>query len=114
MNPAFFNQVAYDGVYKAVLAQPSDEPYATIAFAFAHPWIMAPLAFFALAVELGAPLALVHRRIGQVWVAATFGMHWGIHLFMNLVFPYPIFGFAFLYRDKREGEEGGDGAASAI
>jgi hypothetical protein len=90
------HQVAYDGLYKAVLAHPSDEPYPLIRLAFEHPWIMPPLAFLALGLEIGAPLALVHRRVGYVWSALTFGMHWGIHAFMNLVFPYNLFGIAFL------------------
>lgn len=89
-------QVAYDGLYKSLVAHPSDEPYPVIAFAFAHPWIMTPLACFALAVEAGAPLVLFNRRAAQVWALLALGMHWGIHLFMNLVFPYQVFGFAFL------------------
>ncbi|MBA2321233.1 MAG: HTTM domain-containing protein [Deltaproteobacteria bacterium] len=90
------HQIAYDGVYKAVIAHPSDEPYPIIAFAFAHPWVMAPLAVFALVTEIGAPIALVHRRVGEVWAVLTLGMHWGIHAFMNLVFPYHMFAIAFL------------------
>jgi hypothetical protein len=89
-------QIAYDGVYKAVLAHPKDEPYPIIAFAFQHPWIMLPLAVLALTLELGSPLALVHPKVGYAWSALTLGMHWGIHAFMNLVFPYHVFGIAFL------------------
>ena len=89
-------QIAYDGIYKAVLAPPSDQPGPLVALAYDHPIVMLPLAGGALVLETFAPLVLVHRRLGQVWSIACVGMHWGIHAFMNLVFPYPISGMAFL------------------
>ncbi|MDP2313975.1 MAG: HTTM domain-containing protein [Pseudomonadota bacterium] len=90
------DQVAYDGIYKHVLAPDSEQPGDLIGFAYRHSWIMFPLAMGSLVLESLAPIALVHRRVGQLWSVATMGMHWGIHLFMNLVFPYPISGMAFL------------------
>lgn len=90
------DQVAYDGIYKAVLGPEGDAPSPYIAFAYRHPWIMGPLATGALLLETFAPLALLHRRLGYLFSIGAVGMHWGIHLFMNLVFPYPISGMAFL------------------
>ncbi|MFN7142745.1 MAG: hypothetical protein ACK4YP_03145 [Myxococcota bacterium] len=121
------DQVAYDGVYKAVLGPEKDAPPELIGFAYRHPWILAPMATGALVLEAFAPVALLHRRIGQAWSIGAVGMHWGIHAFMNLVFPYPISGMAFLsffplekllpraWREEpqaapEEAEEGGEAA----
>lgn len=91
------DQIAYDGLYKGLLGRDDrDMPSPLIAYAFAYPWLLGPAATGSLLVELGAPVALLHRRIGYAWSLAAVGMHWGIHLFMNLVFPYPISGMAFL------------------
>jgi hypothetical protein len=90
------DQVAYDGIYKVVLAPKGDQPYSAIAFAYRHTWMMMPLATGALLLETFAPLALLHRRLGYLFSVSAVGMHWGIHIFMNLVFPYPISGLAFL------------------
>jgi hypothetical protein len=49
-----------------------------------------------LVIELGAPLALLDRRLGYVWALAAWGFHAGVVLLMNIWFPYPLFGFAFL------------------
>jgi hypothetical protein len=59
-----------------------------------HAWFFTPLAFFTLAVELGAPLAL-HRRIARAWVCAAWLFHAGILALMAIVFPYPLAGVAF-------------------
>ena len=48
-----------------------------------------------MAIELGAPLALVHRRIGYAWAAIAWGFHAGVVLLMNIVFLYPLSGIAF-------------------
>lgn len=90
------DQIAYDGIYKAVLAPAGDEPSPLIGWAYRYPLAMAAFATSALALELGAPLVLLNRHVARVWAVATVGMHWGIHAFMNLVFPYPISGLAFL------------------
>ncbi|MES2638033.1 MAG: hypothetical protein V4850_01065 [Myxococcota bacterium] len=91
------DQIAYDGLYKGLLGRDDrDMPSPLIAYAFSYAWLLGPAATGSLMVELGAPIALLHRRIGYAWSLAAIGMHWGIHLFMNLVFPYPISGMAFL------------------
>jgi hypothetical protein len=53
------------------------------------------MAVAALAVELGAPLALVRPRWGYVWVAAAWGFHVGVLALMAIVFPYQLLGIAF-------------------
>ena len=48
-----------------------------------------------MAVELGAPLALLDRRLRNAWVGATWLMHLGILATMAIGFPSPLFGVAF-------------------
>ena len=49
-----------------------------------------------LALELGAPLALLHRRAGRVWAVSAFGMHWGIRAIMGITFRYQMSGAGFV------------------
>lgn len=90
------DQISYDAIYKAVLAPPRDQPSPLVSWAWNHPQLMALFATSALFLELGAPLVLVNRHLARAWALGAIGMHWGIHAFMNLVFPYPISGVAFL------------------
>jgi hypothetical protein len=48
-----------------------------------------------LALELGAPLALVDPRAGRGWAVSAFGMHWGIRAIMGIRFRYQLCGAAF-------------------
>ncbi|QGU06399.1 hypothetical protein COCCU_02225 [Corynebacterium occultum] len=54
------------------------------------------LAGTALAVELGAPLALIDRRLGQGFVIAAWGMHAGIRVIMGIKFKYNLSGISYL------------------
>ncbi len=58
-------------------------------------WMFRALAVLTLVVELGAPLALVHRRAAAVWVLAVIGFHLGVLVLMTIVFPFPLSGVAF-------------------
>jgi hypothetical protein len=66
-------------------------------------WPFAALAVATLVVELGAPLALVHRRLALVWAGAAIGFHVGVLASMAIFFPYPMSGIAFapLFRAER-------------
>jgi hypothetical protein len=86
------NYVAYDNLRKIELGD-SHSPLAE--WVVPHAWLFTPLAFFTLVVELGAPLALLHRRIAWVWVAGAWLFHAGILALMAIVFPYPLAGVAF-------------------
>lgn len=55
----------------------------------------APLAVGVLVIELGAPLALVNRRIAIAWSAAAWLMHAVIAATMFVVFHWPLLGVAF-------------------
>ncbi|GAA2039809.1 hypothetical protein GCM10009720_20440 [Yaniella flava] len=50
----------------------------------------------ALAIELGSPLSMVHRRCGQVFSIAAWGMHIGIRYIMGIKFPYNTSGVSYL------------------
>jgi len=45
--------------------------------------------------KLGAPLALLDRRLGRAWAGAAFGMHWGIKAVMGITFRYHLSGAAY-------------------
>ena len=49
-----------------------------------------------IALELGAPIALLGGRVRTIWVAAVWLMHALIAATMFIVFPLPLFGVAFL------------------
>jgi len=86
------NQIAYDNLRRAVLgAKPS--VWATPMLE--HPYVFNILATMTMFVELGAPLALLHRRIALLWAATAWGFHVGVIFLMHIFFPYPIFGLAF-------------------
>jgi hypothetical protein len=94
------NQIAYDNLRRAVLgARPS--VWATPMLE--HPIVFNILAGMTMVVELGAPLALVHRRIALAWAAMAWGFHVGVLFLMHIFFPYPLFGMAFapLFRLER-------------
>ena len=87
------NQIAVDNLRKALLGAP-------IAV-FATPLLDAPASFtivsgLTLVLELGAPVALLGRRIAIAWALGAWAFHVGVVLVMNIWFPYPLFGFAYL------------------
>lgn len=89
---SLLRQVAWDGLRKELLGE-LPPPLAT--FVYDHVWLFSLLAIGTLVVELGAPLALLDRRIGYVWALAAFPMHWGIYLIMGVTFRYYLWGLAY-------------------
>ena len=49
-----------------------------------------------LVLELGAPLALADRRLGWLFAAGAFSMHWGIKVITRITFPYNLSGVLYL------------------
>jgi hypothetical protein len=86
------NYVAYDNLRKAELGDHYSPLAGTV---LSQAWLFTPLAFATLAVELGAPLALLSRGAARTWAAAAWGFHVGILALMAIVFPYPLLGVAF-------------------
>lgn len=86
------NFVAYDNLRKVELG----DLYSPLgAFMVRYDWLFPPLAAVSLSVELGSPLALVHRRIAYVWCALAWSFHVGVLAVMWIVFHYPLLGLAF-------------------
>lgn len=87
------NQIAVDNLRKALLG----DPVAPLAHPFLdHPGPLVVFSVMTLVIELGAPLALAHRRIAYAWALTAWGFHVGVILMMNIWFPYPLLGLAFL------------------
>lgn len=87
------NQIAYDNVRKAVLG----DRIAPLATTFLeHGPLLIAFSAATLAIELGAPLALLGGRIARLWALGAWGFHLGMVLLMNIWFPYPLFGIAFI------------------
>ena len=85
-------QVAYDNARKLLLG----DFYSPLGLWLAQwEWIWAPLAIAAFALELGAPLAMLHPRIAWIWAVGAWGFHVGVLLTMGILFPYPLFGIAY-------------------
>jgi len=65
------------------------------AFMVRYDALFPPLAALSLVVELGAPLALLHRRLALVWCALAWSFHVGVLAVMWIVFHYPLLGLAY-------------------
>lgn len=61
------------------------------------------LAAVSLMLELGAPLALLHRRVGAAWALAVWAFHLGVLLLMAIgfVFQLSFVAFAPFFRTER-------------
>ncbi len=81
------HQVLFDNVRKELLGDPSS-PLA--AWFVGQTWLMAPAAVASMILELGAPVALLHRRAGQLWALAAVGFHIGVLALMYIMFPYHL------------------------
>jgi hypothetical protein len=89
---SLLRQVAWDGLRKELVGQP---PPPQAAFIYQHVWLFTVFAVMSLIVELGAPFALLNRRLGYLWVLAAFPMHWGIYFIMGISFKYYLWGLAY-------------------
>jgi len=90
---ALREQLAYNGLRK--LAFGGQLPLFN-AFLVRHGGLLVPFAWGTLALELGAPLALLGRRASLVWSAVAWTFHVGVLITMSISFFYPLSGLAFL------------------
>lgn len=86
------NQIAMDNARKLLLGA---SPSRLATPLLGHPALFTGVSIATLIVELGAPFALI-PKVGRVWVWAAWGFHVGVLLLMNIVFPYPLSGVAFV------------------
>jgi uncharacterized membrane protein YphA (DoxX/SURF4 family) len=85
-------QVAMNGIWYAMTTR-KVEAITFYIYDFDWPWTF--MAVVTLVAEFGAPLAMLHRRIGYVFVAMVLGLHWGIDILMGIGFKYQMCGLAF-------------------
>lgn len=84
------------GYSSARLSVFGERPPLLASFAVNHAGALAFASVTTVALELGAPLALLRRRLAVVWSTAMWAVHVGIALTMAVVFPYPMVGLAFV------------------
>jgi hypothetical protein len=87
------NQIAIDNVRKALLGGATAPLAASLV---GHRAALAALSIATLAIELGAPLALLGGRVARLWALAAWLFHAGVIAAMYVWFPYPLSGVAFL------------------
>jgi hypothetical protein len=86
------NQVAHDNVRKAL----AGEWWSPLArHVVGHAWLWPPLAVATVAVELGAPVALLGGRWRTAWVVAAWTFHVGVLALMAIAFPYQLLAVAY-------------------
>lgn len=89
------DQVAVDGIRKRALV--GKEPVRNPAVEMLERWPAAwrVLAIGSLVLELGAPVALLDRRLGRLWSVAAWCMHVGIKAIMQITFRYQLSGITY-------------------
>lgn len=87
------NHIAVDNLRKAVLGD-SIAPLATPFLD--HPAGFTVFSLLTLVLELGAPIALVGGRLARGWALGAWSFHVGVVLLMNIWFPYPLLGLAYV------------------
>ncbi|NUL46279.1 hypothetical protein F7P69_13900 [Cellulosimicrobium funkei] len=86
-------QIAVDGIRKDVFGSTKPEAGAAL---YRQKELFTVMAAASLAVELGAPLSLIHRRLGQWFAVGAWGMHVGIRIIMGIKFKYNTSGVSYL------------------
>jgi hypothetical protein len=86
------NQVAYDNLRKELLGSVHSPVGGWLV---GLPVVFPAMALATMAVELGAPLALLGRRVRTAWAGAAWAFHVGILVVMAISFPYQLLGFAY-------------------
>jgi hypothetical protein len=86
-------QVAFDNLRKVMLGREASNIGVWLV---RQPALFAPLAVLTLLIELGAPLALAHRRVALAWTLGAWAFHKGVELTMHITFAYPLAFVPFL------------------
>lgn len=87
------NQIAIDNLRKALLG----DAIAPLATPFLdHPAGFTIFSVLTIVLEVGAPLALLHPRVGRLWALSAWSFHVGVVFLMNIWFPYPLLGLAYV------------------
>ena len=91
---AMRNHVAYDNLRYDLMGS-YDAPLGV--WLLSYGWVFKPLAVATLIVELGAPFALLSRRIALAWAATVWAFHLGVLATMVIFFPFPSSGSRFCH-----------------
>ncbi|MFT7647427.1 MAG: hypothetical protein ACI8Y4_002176 [Candidatus Poriferisodalaceae bacterium] len=86
------NQIAHDNLRKLLLG---DVHSALGGWLTRYGWVFAPLAAASMLVELGAPLAIVWKRLTLWWIGLAWLFHIGVLALMAILFPYQLFAVAY-------------------
>ncbi|PRP90249.1 Vitamin K-dependent gamma-carboxylase [Enhygromyxa salina] len=89
---ALLNHVAWDNLRKVELGATHSPLGAALC---AYPAVFVPLAWMSMVLELGAPIALLGRRLAWAWTIGMWCFHIGVAAIMAIVFAYPVSGLAF-------------------
>jgi len=89
---ALRSQIAADAIRKEVLGDSGSSLFYLL---YDQVWLFAILGPVSLAVELGAPLVMLNKRLRWAWVLSAFLMHWGIFFIMGITFRYHLSGVVF-------------------
>jgi Vitamin K-dependent gamma-carboxylase len=89
---ALLYTIAADSMRKIVLGS-QHSPVAELLLG--QVWLFRGLALLTLVVEVGAPLALLGRRVALAWTFAVLAFHLGVFALMAILFPFPLSGVAF-------------------
>ncbi len=90
---AMRSQVAVDAIRKEMLGSEAAPLFEIL---FEHTWLFLGMGILTFVLELGAPIALVKRKLGMIWAILTWMMHWGIFFIMGISFRYQMTGLIFL------------------
>ena len=85
------HQIAFDNSRKEMMGDPQAPLGGWI---LRQGWLLGPSAVMTLVVELGAPLALLHRRLAAAWCGLAVAFHLAVIAFMAILFPYHLLGIA--------------------
>lgn len=86
------SQIAVDGLRKELY----DGEAASLAYTLHNNlFLFTIMGVGSLVLELGAPVALVSKRLSRLWAVGAFQLHWGIFFLMKIRFRYQLLGLIF-------------------
>lgn len=86
-------QVAVDALRKDRLGEGTNELAQLL---YPRRLLFTLMAAGAIIIEIGAPLAVLDRRLGRLFGIGACSMHWGIKAIMRITFPYHLSGVLYL------------------
>ncbi len=90
---AMRSQVAIDTLRKNMLGEMSSPLFEWL---YPHTELFMIMGITTFILELGAPLAMINKRVGMAWAVLTWLMHWGIFAIMGIRFRYQMTFLIFL------------------